>query len=43
MCVTIFLKLPCVKLPICDNFIERKTLQREYASATIAKLIELIK
>ena len=31
------------KLPICDNFIETKTLQREYASATIAKLVELNK
>ena len=29
------------KLPICDNFIEKKTLQREFASATIATLVEL--
>ena len=31
------------KLPICDNFIEKKTLQREFASATIATLVELNK
>ena len=28
------------KLPICDNFIEKKTLQREFASATIATLVD---
>ena len=31
------------KLPICDNFIETKTLQREFASATIATLVDLNK
>ena len=31
------------KLPICDNFIEKKTLQRKIASATIATLVELNK
>ena len=31
------------KLPICDNFIETKTLQREFASATIATLVALNK
>ena len=29
------------KLPICDNFIETKSLQRESASAAIATLVEL--
>ena len=31
------------KLPICDNFIGIKTLQREFASATTATLVELNK
>ena len=31
------------KLPICDNFIETKSLQREIASAAIATLVELNK
>ena len=31
------------KLQICDNFIETKTLQREFASSTMATLVELNK
>ena len=32
-----------VETTICDNFIETKTLQREFASATITTLVDLNK